>query len=76
MEISKHDWTLSGTATSLQLFSLNRFPITKSFQFMNFSQAMFYENYLTSDSFIKTLLFQTSLPTRQNGVKNRDRAYS
>ena len=35
---------------------------------------MFYENYLTSD-FIQTLLFQACLPTRQNGVENRDKAY-
>ena len=31
---------------------------------MNFSEAMFYENYLTSD-----------FHTRQNGVENRDKAY-
>ena len=50
MESSKHDWTLSGTATSLQIFFfLNSFSSAKSFQFMNFSEAMFYENYLTSD---------------------------
>ena len=34
-------------------------------------KAMFYQNYLTSDS-IQTLLFQACLPTRQN----RDKAYS
>ena len=49
MESSKHDWTLSVTATSLQFCSLNPFPSAKSFQFMNFSEAMFYENYLISD---------------------------
>ena len=48
MKSSKHDWTFSGTATSLQFF-LNPFPSAKSFQFMNFSEAMCYENYLTSD---------------------------
>ena len=42
---------------------------------MNFSEAMFYENYLTSD-FHTTLLFHTCLPTRQNDVENRDKAYS
>ena len=26
--------------------------------------------------FIQTLLFQACLPTRQNGVENRDKAYS
>ena len=51
MESSKHDWTLSGTATSLLFVSLNPFPRAKSFQFTNFSEAMFYENYLTSDYF-------------------------
>ena len=38
---------------------------------MNFSEAMFYENYL----YIQTLLFQACLPTCQNGVENRDKAY-
>ena len=40
---------------------------------MNFSEAMFYENYLTSNTVIaiQTLL----LPTRQNDVENRDKAY-
>ena len=42
---------------------------------MNFSEAMFYENYLTSRISIQTLLFQACLPTRQNGVENRDKAY-
>ena len=42
MESSKHDWTLSGTA--------------KSFQFMNFSEAMFYESNLTSDFHTKTVI--------------------
>ena len=55
------------------LFSSNPFPSAKSFQFMNFSEAMLYENYLTSD--FHTLLFQACLPTRQNGVENRDKAY-
>ena len=42
---------------------------------MNFSAAMFYENYLTSVS-IQTLLFQACLPTRQNGVENRGVVHS
>ena len=56
MESSKHDWTLSVTATSLQFFSKNPFPSAKSFQFMNFSEAMFYENYLTSDFHTNTVI--------------------
>ena len=47
---------LSDTATSLQFFSLNHFPNAKSFQFMNFSEAMFYENYLTSDFHTNTVI--------------------
>ena len=56
MKSSKHDWTLSGTATSLQFFFKNPFPNAKSFQFMNFSEAMFYENYLTSDFHTNTVI--------------------
>ena len=41
----KHDWTISGTATSLQFF-LNPFLVPKVFYFL---EAKFYENYLTSD---------------------------
>ena len=105
----------------------HRFSIqTLLFQTCYFSEAMFYENYLTSDFHtntvisnllffrsdvlwklfdigfpyehcyfkpvifrkrcfmkiiwhrisIQTLLFQACLPTRQNGVENRDKAYS
>ena len=43
-----------------------------TFQFINYSEVKFYENDLTSDS-IQTL---TCLPTRQNGVGNRDKVYS
>ena len=46
---------LSGAATSLQFFSETPFPSVKSFQFMNFSEAMFYENYLTSDFHTNTV---------------------
>ena len=42
MESSKHNWTPSGKATSLQFFSQNSFPNAKSFQFMNVLEAMFY----------------------------------
>ena len=75
MKSSEHNWELSGTATSLNFFFLNPFPSAKSFQFMNFSEAMFYENYLTSDSQTKHCYFKMCLPTRQNGVENRDKAF-
>ena len=43
---------------------------------MNFSEAMFYENYLTADFHTNIVIsFQACLPTRQNGVENRDKAY-
>ena len=41
---------------------------------MNISEAMFYENYLTSDFHTNTVI-SSLLPTRQNGVENRDKAY-
>ena len=41
---------------------------------MNFSQAIFYENYLTSDFHTNTVISRR-LPTGQNGVENRDKAY-
>ena len=56
MESSKHNWTPSGTATSFQFCSQNPFPNAKSFQFMNFLEAMFYENYLTSDFHTNTVI--------------------
>ena len=37
-------------------FSKNPFPNAKSFQFMNFSEAMFYENDLTSDFHTNTVI--------------------
>ena len=40
---------------------------------MNFSEEIFYENYLTSDFHIyKHCYFKTCLLARQNGVENRD----
>ena len=42
---------------------------------MNFSEAMFYENYLTSDFHTNTVI-SACLPICQNGVENRDKAYS
>ena len=42
----------------------------------NVWKAMFFENYLTSDFHTNTACyFKTCLPTRQNGVENRDKAY-
>ena len=41
---------------------------------MNFSEAKFYESYLTWIS-IQTLYFKTYLPTRQDGFQNRDKVY-
>ena len=41
---------------------------------MNFSEAMFYENYLTSDFHTNTVN-SSPFAYRQNGVENRDKAY-
>ena len=41
---------------------------------MNVSEAMYYENYLTSDFHTNTVI-SDALPTRQNGVENRHKAY-
>ena len=71
MENSKRDWTLSGTATSLQFFPYNPFPSAKSFQFMNFSEAKFYENYLTSDFHTNTVISRLFAYSS----KWRDKAY-
>ena len=38
---------------------------------MNFSEAMFYENYLTSHFHTKKMC----LPTHQDGLQNRDKVY-
>ena len=44
---------------------------------MNFSEEMFYEDYLTSDfDTCKHCYFKPVCPTRQNGVENRDKAYT
>ena len=56
MESLKHDWTLSVTATSLQFCSENPFPGAESFLFLDFSEAMFYENYLTSNFHTNTVI--------------------
>ena len=54
--IQTNVWKIQNTTGSFlakvhlsNFFSFNPFPSAKSFQFMNFSEAMFYENYLTSD---------------------------
>ena len=42
---------------------------------MNFSEAMFYENYLTSDFNSNNVISRRVCPlARQNGVENRDKA--
>ena len=75
MESSKHDWTLSGTATSLQIFFLKILllvlKVSKSWVF----QKRCFMKIIWHRISIQTLLFQTCLPTRQNGVENRDKAY-
>ena len=38
------------------IFSYTPFPSAKSFQFMNFSEVMFYENYLTRDFHTNTVI--------------------
>ena len=38
------------------IFLKNPFASAKSFQFMNFSEAMFHENYLTSDFHTRTAI--------------------
>ena len=42
---------------------------------MNFSEAMFYESNLASYFHTNTVTFQACLPTRQNSIENRDKAY-
>ena len=43
---------------------------------MNFSEVMFYENYLTSDFHtVKHFYFKMCLPTHQDGFQNRDKVY-
>ena len=65
MELSKRNQMLSSTYP---------FPSTKSFQFINCSEANFYKIIIS----IQTLLFQDVFAylTRQDGFQNRDKAYS
>ena len=73
MKSTKHDWTLFGAATCLQFFFLRSFSECQKFPIHKFFRtSMFYENYLTSDFHTNTYL-KTCLPTRQNGVENRDK---
>ena len=74
MESSKHGWTLSGTATSLHFFLKILFLVPKVSNSWIFQRRCFIKiiwHWIT----IQTLLYQTCLPTRQNGVENRDKAY-
>ena len=73
MESSKHDWTLSGTAKSVQFFFLFLVPkVSNSWIF----QKRCFLKIIWHRISIQTLFFQTCLPTRQNGVENRDKAHS
>ena len=74
MESSKHDWTLSGTATSLQFFLKILFLGPKVSHSWIFQKRCFMKIIWHRIS-IQTLLFQAYLPTRQIGVENRDKAY-
>ena len=74
MTSSKHDWTLSGTATSLQFFLKILFLVPKVSNSWIFQERWFMKIIWHRIS-IQTLLFQACLPTRQNGVENRDKAY-
>ena len=75
MESSKHDWTLSGTATSFQFFFLKiPFLVPKdsnSWIFQKRCSMKIISQWIS----LQTLLFQACLPTRQNGVENRNKAY-
>ena len=78
MENSKHDWTLSGTATSLQSFFLKCFSQCQKFPIHEFFRSdvlwkLFDIGFPYKHCF--ELLFQACWPTRQNGVENRDEAY-
>ena len=69
MESSKHDWTISGKASSLQFFFLKikKFPIHEFFR-SDVSWKLFEIGFP-----YKHYYFKTCLPTRQNGVQNRDK---
>ena len=50
--VAVHGWL----AIQTNVWKVHPFPMAKSFQFMNFSEAMFYENYLTSDFHTNTVM--------------------
>ena len=71
MESSKYDWTLSDTATSLQFFLKILFLVPKVSNSWIFRKRCFMKITWHRIS-IQTLLFQACLPTRQNGIENRE----
>ena len=75
-ESSKHDWTLSGTATVIPPFFFLKilFLVPKVSKLWIFQKRCFMKIIWHRIS-IQTLFFQACLPTRQNGVENRDKAY-
>ena len=56
--IQTNVWKVQNTTGRFlaQLHPSNFFPSAKSFQFMNFSDAMFFENYLTLDFHTNTVI--------------------
>ena len=56
MESSKHAGRSLAQLHPPIFFFLNPFPSAKSFQYMNFSETMFYENYLTADFHTETVI--------------------
>ena len=76
MENSKHDCTLSGTMISLQLFLFKILSLVPKVSNSWIFQMRCFMKIIWHRISIQTLLFQACLPTRQNGVENRDKAYS
>ena len=66
--VAVHGWLAIQTFFFVKILFLVR-------KISNLCEATFHENYLTSDFPIQTLLFQAFLPTRQNGVENRDTVF-
>ena len=75
MESSKHDWTLSVTAISGSNFFLKILFLVPNVSNSWILQKRFFKKIIWHRISIQTLLFQACLPTRQNGVENRDKAY-
>ena len=76
MESSKHDWTLSGTASSLQFFFLKILSLVPKVSNSLYFQKRCFIKLFDIRFPYKHCYFKTCLPTRQNGVENRDKAYS